>query len=227
MWDVLGRGEVWKSRLVKRRARLRVQRTWNRNGFQDLSAEAETVLVAENGPLLREMLRETLESAGYEVLAASDGAEALQLANEHAAAIQLLITDIVMPGFTGVRLAKQLAPAREPRYSGTLRDGQVPSSASRPPPTSPCARFARPSIAPDSPPSQGVAGRPRQISLGEQTQGPRHLGGTIAKHHERCRVQPRRRRTRIRPPCPGGTRTGTLRRGARWHVRSGSRRHLP
>jgi CheY-like chemotaxis protein len=58
------------------------------------------VLVVENEPMLRNMLRETLESRGHRVLVARDGTEALQIADEQTAAIQLLVSDVVMLGFT-------------------------------------------------------------------------------------------------------------------------------
>jgi two-component system cell cycle sensor histidine kinase/response regulator CckA len=72
----------------------------------------ETVLVVEDEAMLREMLRETLERHGHRVLVARDGTEALQIADEETAAIQLLVSDVVMPGFTGLQLAEQLAPTR-------------------------------------------------------------------------------------------------------------------
>ena len=70
------------------------------------------MLVVEDEPLLRDLLREALQAGGYTVLVARDGVEALQIADEQAGAIQLLVTDVVMPGFTGCELADQLAPSR-------------------------------------------------------------------------------------------------------------------
>jgi two-component system, cell cycle sensor histidine kinase and response regulator CckA len=73
---------------------------------------AETVLLVEDEPLLREMLSETIESNGYSVLVARDGAEALQIAGEHAGPIPIMVTDVVMPGMTGPKLVDLFAQTR-------------------------------------------------------------------------------------------------------------------
>ena len=61
---------------------------------------AETILLVENENALRELVRRFLEGSGYEVLNARDGDEALALATAHPASIDLLLTDVVMPGMT-------------------------------------------------------------------------------------------------------------------------------
>jgi CheY-like chemotaxis protein len=61
---------------------------------------------------VRELVREYLSACGYRVLEASDGIEALDLAATHPGAIQLLITDVVMPRLSGRELASQIAAAR-------------------------------------------------------------------------------------------------------------------
>ncbi len=73
---------------------------------------SETVLLVEDEAVLRGLLHETLASCGYRVLVARDAAEALQMADEHAGPIHLLVTDVIMPGFTGVEAAAQLRPTR-------------------------------------------------------------------------------------------------------------------
>jgi hypothetical protein len=70
------------------------------------------VLLVEDEAVLRGLLHETLASCGYRVLVARDAAEALQMADEHAGPIHLLVTDVIMPGFTGVEAAAQLRPTR-------------------------------------------------------------------------------------------------------------------
>ena len=53
-----------------------------------------------------------LRDNGYQVLAAGDGAQALQLARQHTGPIHLLLTDVVMPGINGRVLAERLAPGQ-------------------------------------------------------------------------------------------------------------------
>src|SRR5262245_36409653 len=67
-----------------------------------------TVLIVDDEPLVRDLLSRILERDGYSVLTAADGQQALQLASEHGDAIDLLVSDIQMPGMTGIELAKQL-----------------------------------------------------------------------------------------------------------------------
>ena len=68
----------------------------------------ETILLVEDEPLLLHMTRILLEQAGYNVLAAHEPSAALQLAEHHAGKIDLLITDVVMPGMNGRDLAQQI-----------------------------------------------------------------------------------------------------------------------
>jgi signal transduction histidine kinase/CheY-like chemotaxis protein len=68
----------------------------------------ETVLVVEDGRPLRELICEALTKFGCSVLSARDGQEALQIVKKRQAAIDLLLTDVVMPGMTGPALAKEV-----------------------------------------------------------------------------------------------------------------------
>jgi PAS domain S-box-containing protein len=69
----------------------------------------ETILMAEDEPLLREIFRMQLEGAGYKVLEAQNGDEAAEIAEKHRNRIHLLLTDLVMAGGTnGVELAATL-----------------------------------------------------------------------------------------------------------------------
>jgi len=72
----------------------------------------ETVLVAEDDASVREVLAEALTQLGYRVLRAPDGQAALEIARAQAGTIDLLVTDIVMPGMTGQELAQALATDR-------------------------------------------------------------------------------------------------------------------
>jgi PAS domain S-box-containing protein len=72
---------------------------------------AQTVLVVEDDKGLREVARRLLEPQGYTVLLAANAAEALQLF-ERSVSIDVLLTDIVMPGASGPELTRQLMEQR-------------------------------------------------------------------------------------------------------------------
>ena len=73
---------------------------------------AETILVVEDEESVRTLARRVLESRGYTVLEAPDGEMALRLAAAHPGPIDLMLTDVVMPGMRGTALASHLAQAR-------------------------------------------------------------------------------------------------------------------
>ncbi len=73
----------------------------------------ETILLVEDEDNLRNMGRLYLESEGYTVLDAADGAAAIQLANSHPGAIHLLLTDVIMPGMNGRELVTHISPRRQ------------------------------------------------------------------------------------------------------------------
>ena len=72
----------------------------------------ETILLAEDEQDVREVAREFLESAGYKVVLAANGREALERAEEFSGSIELLLTDMIMPGMTGQELSRRLRNSR-------------------------------------------------------------------------------------------------------------------
>jgi two-component system, cell cycle sensor histidine kinase and response regulator CckA len=70
----------------------------------------ETVLLVEDAEPLRKLAQSFLAEHGFQVLAAANGEEAVQLAKTCRRPIHLLLTDVVMPGMNGRALAEQLLP---------------------------------------------------------------------------------------------------------------------
>jgi DNA-binding response OmpR family regulator len=77
-----------------------------------VSEGCETLLVVEDEGAFRDLLHESLQSRGYQVLVASNGVEALQVAERHSGPIRILITDVIMPQMSGPELAKSLRKVR-------------------------------------------------------------------------------------------------------------------
>jgi PAS domain S-box-containing protein len=75
-------------------------------------AGSETILVAEDDDAVSELTRRLLTRNGYTVLIASSGPAALELADRHDGPIDLLLTDVVMPGMLGRELAERFAERR-------------------------------------------------------------------------------------------------------------------
>ncbi|HWW09225.1 MAG TPA: PAS domain S-box protein [Candidatus Acidoferrales bacterium] len=72
----------------------------------------ETILVVEDEALVLDVASRILTQHGYRVLAARNGAEALELIESHRGPIQLLLTDVVMPGLTGKDVAERVSTVR-------------------------------------------------------------------------------------------------------------------
>jgi two-component system, cell cycle sensor histidine kinase and response regulator CckA len=77
-----------------------------------LQGHGETILVVEDEAALRQVTSRILRRAGYTVLTASGGAAALELAGSHPEPIDVLLTDVVMPGLLGPELAARLVAGR-------------------------------------------------------------------------------------------------------------------
>jgi signal transduction histidine kinase len=77
-----------------------------------LQRHAGTVLIVEDEAGVRDLAHQFLEQAGYKVLQAQDGPNAIEVSERHAGAIELLLTDMVMPRMSGLEVAKTLLAKR-------------------------------------------------------------------------------------------------------------------
>jgi len=75
---------------------------------QALSRGTETILVVEDNDLVRELACEMLQLTGYNVLSASSGINCLNIFEKHKEQIDLLLTDVIMPGMNGKEIALKL-----------------------------------------------------------------------------------------------------------------------
>ncbi len=73
---------------------------------------AETILLVEDQELVRNFTRRILVDCGYQVIAAADGKAALEVCERHPGAIQLLVTDVVVPEINGIELFQRAAKVR-------------------------------------------------------------------------------------------------------------------
>jgi two-component system, cell cycle sensor histidine kinase and response regulator CckA len=81
-------------------------------GPQDVPAKSlkgsETILLVEDEESLRSLICSLLVHSGYTVLDTNSGVQALKIAHEHRGGIHLLLTDMVLPGISGVELAQEM-----------------------------------------------------------------------------------------------------------------------
>jgi PAS domain S-box-containing protein len=78
-------------------------------GSPELPRGAETVLLVEDHSSTRALIRSVLQRAGYEVLEARDGEEAVEVGENHGGPVHLLVTDVVLPRISGPQVAAQLS----------------------------------------------------------------------------------------------------------------------
>ena len=79
----------------------------------ELRQGSETILVVEDEPDFRNLLRDGLQARGYTILIANNGVDALGVAEQHKGPIRLLLTDVIMPEMSGPELAKCLKETRQ------------------------------------------------------------------------------------------------------------------
>jgi PAS domain S-box-containing protein len=94
---------------------------------------SETILLVEDEDMVRQLAERVLREYGYAVLASSCGKEALEVAGRHSKPIQLMITDVIMPGgINGKQLAdrmRTIRPEMKVLYISGYADGSLFSSA--------------------------------------------------------------------------------------------------
>ena len=90
----------------------------------------ETILLAEDDETLRTLTARILTAQGYKVLEASDGVEALRVAEKHTGTLDLLTTDMVMPAMGGSDLANELT-ARRPGIKVLYMSGYTDDAVGR------------------------------------------------------------------------------------------------
>lgn len=76
------------------------------------SLRQETILLVEDDPSVRQVCRQVLQLAGYKVLEAESGSDGLDLARNHGGAIDLLVSDVLLPRMSGPELVAPLAQLR-------------------------------------------------------------------------------------------------------------------
>ncbi len=129
----------------------------------------ETVLLVEDAAPVRALARRSLEAHGYTVLDATDGHTALEISARFAGAIDILVTDVVMPGMSGRELAQRLAPLR-PSMKVLYTSGYTDDAMVRQGVLNAGVAFLQKPFVPDS-----LARKVRDVLDGEKGQG----SGTI------------------------------------------------
>lgn len=131
VYSELGKGSVFKVYLPRAREGV---------GAVDVDAEkkitvddprsSETILIVEDDDALRKLVHAALEKRGYEVLEAEDGENALNVSKAYDGAIDLVITDVVMPNMGGRELVNHLQP-RYPQMKVLYMSGYTSNGAVR------------------------------------------------------------------------------------------------
>jgi hypothetical protein len=88
----------------------------------------ETILLVEDETVVRHLVAEILENSGYTVLQAGDGPSALELLRRHTNKLDLLVTDVVMPGMSGPEVAQavtSMRPGTQVLYTSGYTDSAI------------------------------------------------------------------------------------------------------
>jgi len=90
----------------------------------------KTILVVDDEPRIRSLVKSVLARQHHRILEASDGVEALGIVKRPKARIDLLLTDVVMPGMDGVELARR-ATSQSPKVRVIYMSGKCEAEAVR------------------------------------------------------------------------------------------------
>ncbi|HXN49776.1 MAG TPA: response regulator [Bryobacteraceae bacterium] len=90
----------------------------------------KTILVVDDEPRIRSLVKSVLERRHHRILEASDGVEALGIVARPKVRIDLLLTDIVMPGIDGIELARRTT-SRSPKVRVIYMSGECEAEAVR------------------------------------------------------------------------------------------------
>jgi PAS domain S-box-containing protein len=107
----------------------------------------EVVLVVEDDAVVRELIARSLRQRGYTVLEGADGLDALRVAGEYTAPIDLLVTDMIMPRMGGIALAMQLRGAH-PNLKVLFMSGYADHTVIRAESINPSTAFIQKPLAP-------------------------------------------------------------------------------
>ena len=77
-------------------------------GSKQMAQGKRTILVVEDEEMVRGLICEVLRREGYRVLACGDAAEGIEASRRHGPGIDLLLTDVVMPGMNGPEMASRI-----------------------------------------------------------------------------------------------------------------------
>jgi two-component system cell cycle sensor histidine kinase/response regulator CckA len=122
--SALGKGSAFQIYLPRHEGQPAAEEL--KSGIVENLRGSESILLAEDSEALRKLAQSNLESAGFRVLSAQSGEEALEIATRHASTFDLLLTDVVMPGMNGRVLAEQLLP-RQPGMKVLYMSGYTDS----------------------------------------------------------------------------------------------------
>ncbi|MCF6291180.1 MAG: ATP-binding protein [Desulfobacterales bacterium] len=89
---------------------------------REMPAGTETLLIVDDDPAVRNLVFDTLAPLGYTLMSAASGEEALDLCSSTSSRIDLVLSDVVMPGMNGLRMIEQLKRHR-PEMKAVLMSG--------------------------------------------------------------------------------------------------------